>query len=302
MNLIDKFILAISNPREIGRSFMIHTAKYWKNDALYLRLLFYFRLGYKLDLKNPKTFNQKLQWLKLYNRKPEYASLVDKCDVKSIVANIIGEEFIIPTLAVWDNVDDIEIEKMPEKFVLKTTNGGGGGGVVICKDKNCFDLQKAKEILEHSLKADIYINSREWPYKNVSRRVIAEKFMEDSSTGDLRDYKFYCFNGVPKAFLIVTERFKADHSFFDYFDMNGKKIPFQQGGKNNPATPAVPKDLTKMKELAAKLSSGIPHVRVDFYYVNGAIYFGELTFFDSCGFGAFEPIEWDYKFGEWLSL
>ena len=280
MKFSEKVKLALSNPREIGRSIMVHTAKYWKNDEVYLKLLYYFRMGRRLNLKNPTTYNEKLQWIKLHDRNPRYTMMVDKFAVKDYVASLIGSEYIIPTLAVWDKTDDIDLSALPDKFVLKTTNGGGGCGVVICTDKKSLDLEAAKRKLAHSLSSNIYINSREWPYKNVVPRVIAERFMIDDTTGDLRDYKYYCFDGEPKLMLIATERFTSAHAYFDYFDMHKNHLKFTQGGDNNPITPDLPEQFDEMKELAAKLSKGIRHVRVDFYVANGHVYFGELTFFD----------------------
>lgn len=302
MKFSEKVKLALSNPREIGRSIMVHTAKYWKNDEVYLKLLYYFRMGRRLNLKNPTTFNEKLQWIKLHDRDPRYTMMVDKFEVKDYVASLIGSEYIIPTLAVWDKIEDINLSTLPDKFVLKTTNGGGGCGVVICADKKSLDLEAAKRKLAHSLSSNIYINSREWPYKNVVPRVIAEQFMIDDTTGDLRDYKYYCFDGEPKMLLIATERFTSAHAYFDYFDMHKNHLKFTQGGENNPITPDLPEQFDEMKELAAKLSKGIRHVRVDFYVANGHVYFGELTFFDSCGFAAFNPKEWDTTIGNWIKI
>lgn len=302
MKFSEKVILALSNPREIGRSVMVHTAKYWKNDEVYLKLLFFFRMGRRLNLKNPTTFNEKLQWIKLYDRDPRYTMMVDKFAVKDYVASLLGSDYIIPTLAVWDKIEDIDLSSLPDKFVLKTTNGGGGCGVVICSNKNSLDIDAAKHKLSQSLSSSIYINSREWPYKNIVPRVIAERFMIDDTTGDLRDYKYYCFDGEPKIMLIATERFTSKHTYFDYFDMNKNHLKFTQGGDNNPNTPALPEQFDEMRELASKLSKGIRHVRVDFYVANGHVYFGELTFFDSSGFAVFNPKEWDTTLGNWIKI
>lgn len=300
MNILKNIKRIISDPLEMGISFMLHTARLWKHDETYLKLMFYFSMGYKLDLKNPKTFNEKLQRLKLDERKPEYTRMVDKYAVKDYVSSIIGSDYIIPTLAVWDRVEDIDLSVLPDKFVLKTTNGGGSTGVIICTDKKSFNLEEAKRKLSKSLSSNIYIHSREWPYKNVVPKIIAEEYVVDKSTGDLRDYKYYCFNGEPKAMLVATERFTLGHAYFDYFDMEKNHLPFTQGGKNNPKTPVLPEQFDTMKDLASKLSEGLKHIRVDFYVANGHIYFGELTFFDSSGFAPFEPKEWDTIFGNWI--
>lgn len=276
-------------------------------DKQYLKWVFRFKMGYKLDLDNPKTFSEKLQWLKLYNRKPEYTQMVDKYEAKKYVANIIGEEYIIPTLGVWDRFEDINFDELPNQFVLKTTHGGGGGGVVICKDKALINTEKAKSVLNRSLEQDIYVNLKEWPYKNVKKRIIAETYLseevtDENPTGDIIDYKFFCFNGEARAMLIATERHSETGVCFDYFDKDFNHYPFEQGGPNSKKTISKPKKFEEMWQLASKLSEGIPHVRVDLYCIKGNIYFGELTFFDSSGFAEFDPQEWNYKFGEWIKL
>lgn len=273
----------------------------WLPDSLYLKIMFRLKMGYKLNLKNPQTFNEKLQWLKLYNRKPEYTRMVDKSEAKTVAENILGKGYVIPTLGVWNKFEEIDFNSLPDSFVLKTTNGGGGGGVIICRDKSKLNLASAAERLKSSLKANIYRHLKEWPYKNVKPRIIAEKFMVDES-GELRDYKFYCFNGEPKVFLVASERFSGHRTYFDYFDMEGNHLPFTQGGMNNPVTPELPSTFEEMKQVAMKLSHGLPHVRIDLYSVDEKVYFGEFTFFDSSGFEKFTPREWDDTFGEWLRL
>lgn len=302
MSVLDKVKLACTNPREIGRSFMAHTAQLWKSDETYLKLMYYFKMGKRLNLKNPVTYNEKLQWLKLHDRNPKYTLMVDKLAVKDYVASLIGKEYIIPTLAVWDTVDEIDLSGLPDKFVLKTTNGGGGGGVVICRDKASFDLVAAKKKLSRALSSDIFIQTREWPYKNVVGRIIAEEYISDGSSEVLKDYKFYCFNGIPKVMLVATERFKSEHPCFDYFDMEKNHLPFTQGGENNSVQPSLPENFDEMVKSAAALSVSLKHVRVDLYDANEKIYFGELTFFDSSGYAPFYPEEWDRIFGNWIEL
>lgn len=270
----------------------------WLPDSLYLKIMFRLKMGHRLDLKNPSTFNEKLQWLKLYNRKPEYTRMVDKSEAKIVAENILGKGYVIPTLGVWDKFEDIDFNSLPDRFVLKTTNGGGGGGVIICRDKTKLNSVSAAKQLNSSLKANIYRHLKEWPYKNVKPRILAEQFMVDES-GELRDYKFYCFNGEPKVFLVASERFSGHRT---YFDMEGNHLPFTQGGTNNPVTPALPSTFEEMKQVAKKLSHGLPHVRIDLYSVDEKVYFGEFTFFDSSGFEKFTPREWDDVFGEWLEL
>lgn len=269
-------------------------------DKTFLSCMVRVRCGYWPNWKNPKTYNEKLQWLKLYDRRPEYTTMVDKYAVKDYVSKIIGENYIIPTLGVWDKPEEINWESLPNRFVLKTTHGGGNTGVVICKDKTTFDRQKAIDKLNDSLKQDIYRTLREWPYKNVPRRIIAEQFIE-SEGDDLPDYKFFCFDGEVKALFIGTERGSGDVKF-DYFDADFNHLDLVQfhpmSGKQLPK----PSNFEEMKQIASKLSQGMPHVRVDLYDVNGKIYFGELTFYHHGGVTPFHPETWDYTFGGWIEL
>lgn len=270
------------------------------SDAFLLKCAYRVRMGKKLDLNNPKTYNEKLQWLKLYDRKPEYTKMVDKCEAKKYVASIIGEEYVIPTLGVWERFEDIDFEKLPDRFVLKCTHDSGG--LTICTNKETFDFEGAKEKISRCLKRNYFWRSREWPYKFVKPRVIAEEYMEDAKTGELPDYKFFCFDGTVKAMFIATERQSDDETKFDFFDENFNHLPFTNGHPNAEKTPEKPEHFEEMKRLAEKLSVGIPQVRVDFYEVNGKVYFGELTFFHWSGTMPFEPEEWDYKLGSWISL
>ena len=237
-----------------------------------------------LDLENPKTFNEKLQWLKLYNRKPEYSKMVDKYEAKKYVASIIGEEYIIPTYGVYNSFDEIDLNALPNQFVLKCTHGSGD--VVICRDKSSFDAENAKEKLSKALKTDYYKISREWPYKNVTPRIIMEPYLEDNETKELTDYKIYCFDGKCDYVMTCIDRFKGATKFI-YFDKEWNiKKEFSKHGMQYGDTIKVakPKELDKMFYFASVLSKGIPFVRADFYECNGHLYFGELTFFPSAGF------------------
>ena len=267
-------------------------------DKLYLKTYYSHCFKKKLDLKKPQTFNEKLQWLKLYDRKPIYTTMVDKYAVKKYVAARIGEEYIIPTLGVWDHFDDIDFDNLPNQFVLKCTHDSGG--LVICKDKVSFDKKEAKRKIQNCLKRNYYLTGREWPYKNVPRKIIAEKYMEDE-TGQLRDYKFYCFNGEPKIIMINSDR-EIGKTKADYFDMDFNWLDLKWGYEHALVKPSKPINFEKMKELAVVLSKNIPELRVDFYEVNNKIYFGELTFFDGSGFDKIEPKEWDKKIGAWIKL
>lgn len=271
------------------------------SDKVYLKLLFRAKMGKRLNLKNPQTFNEKLQWLKLYDRKPEYTRMVDKNEAKKYVAERIGEEYTIPTLGVWDRFEDIDFDSLPDQFVLKCTHDSGG--LVICRNKSMLDIEAAKNKIQKCLKRNYYYQNREWPYKNVKPRIIAEAYMEDEATAELRDYKFFCFDGQVKALFIATERAsKTEETKFDFFDEDFNHLSFTNGHPNATAIPEKPVNFEKMKELAGKLSEGVPHLRVDFYEVNGRIYFGELTFSHWSGMMPFEPEEWDEKFGRWIEL
>lgn len=270
-------------------------------DKVYLKMAYKEAMGKSLDLENPKTFNEKLQWLKLYDRKPIYTSMVDKYEAKKFASDIIGEEYIIPTLGVWDRFDDIDFSSLPDQFVLKCTHDSGG--LVICRDKKNFDVENARGIINKSLKREYYWVGREWPYKNVKPRIIAETYMEDKTTHDLPDYKFFAFNGEVKALFIATERNAKDRETkFDFYDSEFRHLPFTNGHPNAEKEPKKPKCFEEMKHLAEKLSENIPQLRVDFYEVDQKVYFGELTFSHWSGFVPFEPEEWDYTFGKWISL
>ena len=279
---------------------IILRAMHMLSDKAYLKLRFRILMGKKLNLENPQTFNEKLQWLKLYDRKNEYVKMVDKHLVKAYVADKIGEEYIIPTLGVWDSFEKIDFDSLPEKFVLKCTHDSGG--LVICTDKSTFDKEKAKSKIEKCLKTNYYWHGREWAYKNVQPRIIAEQYMEDTQTGELRDYKFFTFNGECKLLFIASERQSKEETKFDFFDMDFNHLDIRNGHPNAENTPQKPQNFELMKELAQKLSKGISHLRVDFYEVDGKVYFGELTFSHWSGMTKFEPEEWDFTLGSWITL
>ena len=270
-------------------------------DKLYLKLYYFAKFKKPLNLKNPRSYNEKLQWLKLYDRNPAYTQIVDKYAVKDYVAKQIGQEYVIPTLGVWDRVEDIDFDSLPERFVLKCTHDSGG--LVICKDKSQLDIAQAKKKLSKSLKNNFYYIGREWPYKNVKPRIIAEAYMEDDKTGELRDYKFYCFGGEPKVMLLASDRqTEGEESKFDFYDMDFQHLDFRRGHPNSDKPVAKPETFDAMRKLAEQLSQGFPHVRVDLYEVNGKNYFGELTFYPGNGMTRFEPEKWDYKMGRWIKL
>ena len=269
-------------------------------DKSYLKFKYRYTMHKKLDLDHPETFTEKLQWIKLYDHKPEYSKMVDKASAKEFAARIIGEEHIIPTLGLYDTAEAIDFESLPDQFVLKCTHDSGS--VLICKDKSKLDYDQARAHLEKYLKTDSFIGGREWPYKNVKPRIIAEKYLEDLADGDLKDYKFFCFSGKPKVLYIAQGRGNDQPTVADFFDMDFNHLDFTIDHDMAPVPPKKPEGFEKMKEYAEKLSAGIPHVRVDFYEENGNIYFGEMTFFHCSGFADFHPESWNKKFGDWLTL
>ncbi len=259
------------------------------------------KLGYPMDWKNPKTFNQKLQWLKVYDRKPIYTTMVDKYEAKKYVANIIGEEYIIPTLGVWDKFDDIDFNMLPDQFVLKCTHDSGG--LVIVRDKSKFDKDKARKQFKIALNRNPYDVTREWPYKNVKPRIIAEKLITEFSDPDgLVEYKIFCFDGEPKIVLVCKGQAHGAGRTNDYCDLNLQRIPFTSLNPNSKGDLPVPNELPQLLEVAKKLSAGLPQMRVDTYLADGKIHFGELTFFHNSGMCIFDPPEWDEKIGELITL
>ena len=289
------------NPYKIFESLAMRG--FFKNmsDKEYLSWLYRARMGRFPDLNYPKSFNEKLQWLKLNDRKPEYTEMVDKYLAKKYVEKRIGEKYIIPTLGVWDEFDQIEFEKLPDQFVLKTTHDSGG--VVICKDKANFDKAAAKRKLEKSLKRNYYWAEREWPYKNVKPQIIAEKFMVDKSGDGLIDYKFYCFNGMPEFLYISNGMDNHKTARLSFLTMNWEKAPFGRSDYLEFETiPPRPRKFDEMVQIAKSLSEGHLFLRVDLYEISEQVYFSELTFSPCGGFMPFVPEEWDEKLGDMISI
>lgn len=269
-------------------------------DRIYLQIVYFKHFRRFINSNNPKTFNEKIQWLKLNYRNEEYTKLVDKYRVKQYITKLIGEEYVIPTLGVWNNVDDIDFKSLPEKFVLKCNNDSGG--IVICKNKKDFDEAKAKSFLKERLKNNGYWYGREWPYKNVKPCIIAEKYMEDSISKDIKDYKFFCFNGSMEFFDIDIDRFIEHRA--NYYDRNGNFLPFGKTYCPPDYTKKIemPKNLDKMIELAETISHNTVLSRIDFYEIDGQVYFGEITFYPGSGFSPFTDEKWDYKLGDMIDL
>lgn len=268
-------------------------------DEPYLRLIYLVKFHRLLNLKNPQTYNEKLQWLKLYDRNPEYTRMVDKYEAKGFVAERIGEGYTIPTLGVWDHFDEIDFHLLPDSFVLKCTHDSSGP--VICRDKSRLDRPAARKRIESCLKKNYYWDYREWPYKDVKPRIIAEPYLRDEQTGELRDYKFYTFGGQVKALLIVSGRESGDVRG-DYFDETFKHLNLEWGFAHADTEPGLPKNLDTMIALAQKLSANTPQLRVDFYEANGKVLVGELTFFDGGGVQRMKQQEWEKAFGDWIRL
>jgi len=272
------------------------------SDKTYIALRYKTMLGSWPDLKNPKTFNEKLQWIKLYDRRPEYTKMVDKYAVKEYIAEKIGEQYLIPTLGVWDKFEEIDFEKLPEQFVLKCTHNSGG--LVICKDKSRLDIEAARRKINASLKENYFWHSREWPYKNVVPRIIAEAYMENPDGSEINDYKIQCFHGVVDNILVCVERYTKTGVKYHYFDREWNYLPYcpYPGITKDNVNVKRPGKLDEMLEIAEKLSEGIPQLRVDLYEIGGKIYFGELTFFSGSGFDRTITKEADRIMGEQLVL
>ncbi len=297
----NKIYQAIRNPAVAIEYLAKKGCLRWMSDKVYVRILYKGNIGKKLNLSDPKTFNEKLQWLKLYDHKDIYTQLVDKFLVREFVKEKIGENYLIPLLGKWDKAEEIDIKSLPEQFVLKCNHDSGS--IIVCREKDKFDLEDAKKKLSYRLKNGTYWYTREWPYKNVIPCIIAEKYMEDDQYHDLRDYKFLCFDGIPKVMYIATERMNPDKpTAFDFFDMEFNHLPVQQAHPNAERIPSKPINYNKMIEFAKILAKGFPHVRIDFYEINGEVYFGEMTFYHMGGISPFIPETWDYTFGSWLNL
>ena len=292
----------LNNPYFALGNDMIKKCPRLMSDKFYLSVLWMSVMGYELDWKHPQTFNEKLQWLKLCNRSPLYTTLVDKYRVKQWVSEKIGEQYVIPTLAKYESVDEIELDKLPNQFVLKCNHDSGS--VVICRDKESFDSTAAKRKLDACLKHDFYLDTREWPYKNVQRCIMAEQFLAPSpGSDDLPDYKFFCFNGNADCVMVCIDRLSSQTRFY-FFDEKWNLMRLNGWGKKAPDgfTLPQPKNLDKMFELAAVLSQGISFVRVDFYNVDGDIRFGEMTLFPDGGLDYRILPEADEYFGQKIEL
>ena len=302
---------ALKNPRLIGLYLLASPLGRLISDRPFLQMKYRLSMGKKLNLDNPITYTEKLQWLKLYDRRPIYTTMVDKYAAKEYVSKVLGEEYVVKTYGVWDKFDDIDFDALPNKFVLKCTHDSGN--VVICTDKASFDVSSAKKKLCARLHVNYYYYHREWPYKNVPPRFIAEEYLEEAQDKNSivseyikspDDFKFLCFNGEPKILMIEKDRFKGSNGHtVDFFDMDFNHLEFTVDGYPNSATPiAKPQKFDEMVRLARQLTVGIPQIRMDFYCINDKIYFGEFTFYHASGMFKPEPENWDEIMGSWIEL
>lgn len=298
-------ISKLFNLTECVRFFMKKTSTFWSDQA-YLKVLYFIFMKRKLNLDTPVLYQEKLQWLKIHDHNPKYTLMVDKIEVKKIVAKLIGEQYIIPTLGEWKSFDEIDFSTLPDQFVLKTNNGGGNTGVVVCTDRKSFDKVKAKKVLEESLSSSIYRDFKEWPYKGVRAKIFAEVYMSDDTEfnkGGLSDYKFTCFNGHADNVMVCVDRQIGDTKFY-FFDQKWNLLPLNVRGKNTDPSFKLPKPdcMDEMFEIAGKLSEGIPFLRVDLYCINGRPYFGETTFYPASGFDPNILPETELLFGKKIKL
>ncbi|WP_419893008.1 ATP-grasp fold amidoligase family protein [Oceanobacillus kimchii] len=273
----------------------------WLPDKPFLKLLFYSKRKERLNLKNPISFNHKIQWLKLYDRNKDYIKMVDKLEVRKYITKKIGSEHLIPLIGVYKNFNCINFDSLPQQFVLKCTHDSGG--LVICKNKENFDKKIAKKKIKKSLKRNFYFTSREWPYKYVEPKIICEEFIEQENGAELRDYRFFCFNGEPKFITVdfsITDKKNTRRNLYDLdWNLMNEEISYP---KELDYKVEKPDKLQEMIDLSKKLSSGIPHLRVDFYYINNNIIFGELTFFHQSGMGEIKPSDFNEIMGDWIKL
>ena len=295
----EKLLEIIKNPYKIIKHFGGLNHFKWLSDETYLKICYKAAHGKWPNLDNPKSFNEKLNWLKLYDRKKVYTTMVDKCNVKSFVADIIGEEHIIPTLGIWERIDDIDFDSLPNQFVLKCTHDSGS--TIIIKDKKASDIRKIKKAIQKNLKRDFFYVAREWPYKNIKAKIIAEEYLTDESNTELKDYKLFCFNGEPRIIQVDYNRF-IDHKR-NLYDTEWNEIDAQiEYPSDKTRVIAKPRTLNKLLELSKKLSFGIPFVRTDFYCVDDKVFFGELTFYPGAGFEKIHPENFDEILGRGIKL
>ena len=298
--MINKIIKGIKTPKLIILRILQFGIFRFIPDKFFLKIKYRIIIGKKLNLKNPQSFNEKLQWLKLYDRNPLYTKLVDKYEVRAFIAETIGEEYLIPLYGLYKSFEEINFDELPNQFVLKPTHTSGD--VYICRDKSQIDFSKLKKLVNYWLKREYYWNHREWPYKNITPRIICEKFMIDDESSELMDYKFLSFNGDIKCLFICLNRNSPYGLNVDFYDMNWNLMPFERHYKCSGKKISKPKNFDKMVKFSEILSKNLTFIRVDFYEVNGKLYFGELTFYPGSGYEEFTPESYDYQLGSWMEL
>lgn len=288
------WIVVMVNVLNVGRLFL--------SDNIYLRIKYRYKVGKgKIDFDHPVTYNEKMQWIKMHDRKEVYHRMVDKIEAKAFISETVGADYVVPTICTWNAPEDISLDQLPDKFILKNTFDSGTYS--ICSDKKTFSIENAIQKLNSTRGKDYYLYSREWPYKGLSQRVIAEPLLSNSNGFPLVDYKFMTCSGVPRLLFILSERDKRDHAYQNIFDMDGNPVPYgQYGYESNPNVPALPQNFALMQQLARKLSENTYCLRVDFYEVDGKPYVGELTFFDNGGFSKFTDSTIDNLWGSWINL
>lgn len=278
-------------------AFLLRKLGRWLPDGLFLRLNYRQIFGTFPDLKHPAKFTEVVLWTKLRDRDPLYHKLSDKAEVKDYVASLIGEEYVVRTLGVWNTVEEIDWDILPERFVIKCTHDSGS--TIVCKDKSSFDRSKASESLRKALCRRFDRVNREWVYKGITPRIIAEEYLCD----DPADYKFFCFDGVPRILFVATDRAsEGTDTKFDFFDMEYNHLDVRNGHPNAVVPPPCPETFEKMKSLASVLSKGIPQVRMDFYEVDGKVFFGEYTFCHWGGQIPFDPPSADLMLGSFFRM
>ena len=298
-SVIAKLKKGLENPRLFGQFFLGLRASRLLTDKVHISWHYYLRLGKRINLKNPISFNEKLQWLKLHDRNPEYTKWVDKYAVRKHIRETIGEKYLVPLLGVYDRVEDIDYSVLPKEFVLKPTHTSGN--VLICRDKSKLNISETKKLLNRWMKREYFWYQREWPYKNIKPRIICEEIIKTKDNKPPKDYKIFCFNGEPKFAFVASDR--GVDTKFDFFDVEWNRQNLRQHYPNCNYELQRPTQLEAMLELAKKLSKGLPHVRVDFYIDgNEKILFGELTFYHFSGLEKFEPDSYDYLLGSWIDL
>ena len=302
---IKKMLHHLKNPRRWHALLASKGLLNWMSDDAFLKLAFRMKMGQKLNLKKPRTFNEKLQWLKLHDRKPLYTQLADKYDVRQFVEETIGQDYLIPLVGgPWDSFDEIDFDALPEKFVLKCTHDSGG--LVVCRDKAALNKEKAREKIEKSLQRNFFTISREWPYRDIPPKIIAEQYMEDENPAlGLTDYKFFCFNGEPKLLYVSEGLENHATAKISFFDMEGKLMPFHRSDFAPMSEETrMPDSMPQMAQIAEKLARQVdcPFVRIDLYSICGKIYFSEVTFFPCGGMLPFSPAHWDDILGQWIKL